>query len=85
MAFNLKDEQAVEDLRELAKLDGKSMTAVASELIAESLRKRRREGLPARLMALAEELRADADPEWLAMTQEEMDAEIYDPETGLPW
>lgn len=85
MAFNIKDEQAVADLRRLAELEGRSMSAIASEAISEKLNRRRRNGMADRILEIAAEARADADPEWLAKSQEELIDEIYDPETGLPW
>lgn len=85
MAFNIKDDATVERLRELAKIEGVSMNAAAAKAVEDSLARARRGDVAQRLMELGAQFRADADPEWLAMTQEEMDAEIYDPETGLPW
>lgn len=85
MAFNIKDEKAVAELRQLAELEGRSMSAVASDAISESLNRRKRKGMAERVLKIAAEARADADPEWLAKTQDELINEIYDPETGLPW
>jgi hypothetical protein len=85
MAFNIKDEQAVARLRELAEIEGTSMTAAASKAFEDALSKSRRKGLSDRLMEIAAEACKHADPEWLAKTQQEMDDEVFDPETGLPW
>lgn len=85
MAFNIKDDATVDRLRELAKIEGVSMNAAAAKAVEESLARARRGDVAQRLLELGAQFRADADPEWLAMTKEELDAENYDPETGLPW
>lgn len=85
MAFNLKDEQAVADLRELAELEGRSMSTLASEAISEKLNRRRRKGLAERIQRIVADATADVDPKWLAKSQEELMEELYDPETGMPW
>lgn len=84
MAFNIKDEKAVDELRQLAELEGRSMSAVASEAISEALNRQMRKGKVERILEIAAEARASADPEWLAKSQEELMDEMYDPETGLP-
>lgn len=85
MAFNIKDEKAVAELRQLAELEGRSMSAVASEAISERLNRSRRKGLAERMQEIVAEATADVDPKWLAKSQDELMDEIYDPETGLPW
>jgi len=85
MAFNLKDEQAVSDLRELAEIEGRSMSAVASDAISERLSRSRRKGLTERIQKIVADATADVDPKWLAKSQDELMDELYDPETGLPW
>jgi len=81
MAFNIKDEQAVARLREIAEIEGTSMSAAAAEAIEEKLLRLRRTGTAARLLALAEEIRRQ--PGFKPISNEESDAGMYD-EFGLP-
>ena len=81
MAFNLKDERAVESLRELARLEGISMSAAMSTAIELRLSQLRRHGQASRILELAEEIRSQ--PEFELRTNEVSDAEMYD-EFGLP-
>lgn len=81
MAFNLKDERAVAGLRELARLEGTSMSAAAAEAIEEKLERARRPGAAARMLELAAEIRSQ--PGFTPQSNEESDAEMYD-ELGLP-
>lgn len=81
MAFNIKDEQAVMRLREIAEIEGTSMSAAASEAIEEKLARVRRPGAASRILALAEEIRRQ--PGFKPRSDQDTDAEMYD-ELGLP-
>lgn len=87
MAFNIKDDATVERLRELAKLDGTSMSSAAAAAIAVALRERKEaeHDIVSDLLAIGREARKHMSAEFLATTQKQLDDEIYDPETGLPW
>jgi len=83
-ALNIKNEEAVRLVKELAELRGESMTTVVIEAVREKLE---REHVPqineARmqyLLNLGQRIRETADPEWLHTDQIE---ELYD-ELGLP-
>ena len=82
MAFNIKDEQVVEEVRRLAARTGESMT----EAIARSVRERterlgdERAARRARVMRLIEQGREILGDEPLPDHGEL----LYDPETGLP-
>lgn len=84
MAFNIKDEDAVKALRELAAIDGVSMSAAASGAISESLGRRRRHDLAADLLKIAAAARSQMSQEFLASDDQQLMDELYDKETGLP-
>lgn len=83
-ALNIKNEEAVRLVKELAELEGESMTTVVIEAVREKLeRKRKPEINEARVqywLRVGDELRANANPGWLASDPTE---DLYD-ERGLP-
>jgi antitoxin VapB len=83
-ALNIKNEEAVRLVRELAELEGESMTTVVIEAVREKLdRTRNPESSEARVrywIGVGDELRASMDAKWLATDPTD---DLYD-ERGLP-
>ncbi len=84
-ALNIKNEEAYRLVKELAELEGKSMTTVVIEAVQEKLDRERKPRINEERMQyfldLGRQIRESADPEWLERDQI---AELYDEETGLP-
>ncbi len=77
----LKSDEAYRLAKELAQLRGKSMTAVVIEAARKELeRMQRDEERMQYWLRVGDEIRASADPEWLARDPTD---ELYD-EDGLP-
>ena len=90
MSINIKNERVSQLAVQLAERTGESITDAVGHAIEEKLAeldklatKQRRKGIADKLRAIAEDIRRDASPEWLAKTQKEFDDELYD-EMGLP-
>lgn len=83
-AINIKNQEAVRLVKELAGIKGESMTTVVIEAVREKLEREHKPQInEARVqywLEVGKELRARADPEWLASDPA---AALYD-ETGLP-
>lgn len=85
VALNIKNEEVVRLVKELADREGKSMTAVVQEAVQEKLDRERKPQINEERMQyfldLGRKIRESADPEWLERDQI---VELYDEETGLP-
>jgi antitoxin VapB len=85
VTLNIKNEEAVRLVKELAELKGESMTTVVIEAVQEKLDRERKPRINEERMQyfldLGRQIRESADPEWLERDQI---AELYDEETGLP-
>jgi hypothetical protein len=83
--LNIKNEEAYQLVRELAELEGKSMTTVVIEAVREKLERERKPEINEERVQywlnVGRELRANTDPEWLARDQIE---DLYDDHLGLP-
>lgn len=84
--LNIKSDEAYRLASELAALKGESLTEAVTASLRERLeRERRAAGKEAKLrdiLALAERIRARTGG--AIMSNAELDAFLYDPETGLP-
>ena len=84
-ALNIKNEEAVRLVRELAELEGESMTTVVIGAVREKLERERKPQINEERMQyildLGRRVREMADPDWLATDQS---SEMYDDELGLP-
>jgi len=84
-ALNIKNEEAVRLVKELAELEGESMTTVVIEAVREKLDRKRKPAInEARMqywLDFGQRVCETADPEWLAKDPFE---ELYDDEFGLP-
>ena len=84
-AINIKNEAAYRLVKELAELEGKSMTTVVIEAVQEKLNRERKPQINEERMQyfldLGRQIRQSADAEWL---ERDVIAELYDEETGLP-
>jgi antitoxin VapB len=84
-ALNIKNEEAYRLVKELADLEGKSMTTVVIEAVQEKLVRERKPQINEERMnywlEYGKKVREAADPEWLAKDPFE---DLYDEETGLP-
>lgn len=84
-ALNIKNEEAYRLVKELAELEGKSMTTVVIEAVQEKLARDREPQInKARMnfwLDYGQRVREASDPEWLATDPFE---DLYDKETGLP-
>lgn len=84
-ALNIKNEEAYRLVKELAELQGKSMTTVVIEAVQEKLDRERKPQINEdRLkywLDYGKRVRETADPAWLAKDPFE---DLYDEETGLP-
>jgi antitoxin VapB len=85
VALNIKNEEAVRLVKELAELKGESMTTVVIEAVQEKLDRERKPQINEERMnywlEYGKRVRKTADPEWLAKDPFE---DLYDDETGLP-
>lgn len=85
VALNIKNEEVVRLVKELADREGKSMTAVVQEAVQEKLDRERKPQINQERMnywlEYGKRVRESADPEWLAKDPFE---DLYDEETGLP-
>lgn len=83
-ALNIKNEETVRLARELAELEGKSLTMVVTEALREKLERDHQSQVDEERvqywLQVGRELRAAADPEWLARDPFQ---DLYD-EAGLP-
>jgi len=83
-ALNIKNEEAVRLVKELAELEGESMTTVVIEAVREKLDRKRKPVInEARMrywLDFGQRVRETADPEWLARDPTD---DLYD-EFGLP-
>jgi antitoxin VapB len=84
-ALNIKNEEAYRLVRELADLEGKSMTTVVIEAVQEKLDRERKPQINEErmqyILELGRRVRQEADPDWIARDQI---ADLYDAESGLP-
>jgi len=84
-ALNIKNEEAVRLVKELAELEGESMTTVVREAVREKLERERNPVInEARMqywLDFGQRVRETADPEWLAKDPFE---DLYDEKLGLP-
>jgi antitoxin VapB len=85
-ALNIKNEEAYRLVKELADLEGKSMTTVVIEAVQEKLVRERKpriinEERMQYILELGRRVRQEADPDWIARDQI---ADLYDAESGLP-
>ena len=82
-SLNIKNEEAYRLIRELAEREGKSMTTVVIEAVREKLEREPtiNEERIQYWLKVGQEIRASADPEWLARDPTE---DLYDDESGLP-
>lgn len=84
-ALNIKNEEAVRLVKELAHLKGGSLTSVVIEAVREKLDRERTPAInEARVqywLDFGQRVRETADPEWLAKDPFE---DLYDDELGLP-
>jgi antitoxin VapB len=82
--LNIKSEEAYQLAKELAELEGKSMTAVVIDAVREKLEREREPKINEErvqyFLELGRRVRESADPEWLAT---DPTADLYD-ESGLP-
>ena len=83
-ALNIKNEETVRLAKELAALEGKSLTTVVTEALREKLDREHKPQInEARMqywLDFGRRVRASADPEWLAIDPTD---DLYD-EDGLP-
>jgi antitoxin VapB len=84
-ALNIKNEETVRLARELANIEGKSITAVVTEALREKLERDHMSGINEDrmnyILSLGRRVRETADREWL---QRDQISELYDDELGLP-
>lgn len=84
-ALNIKNEETYKLVKELADLHGKSMTAAVTDAVREKLERDRKprtnQSRVDHWLKVGQELRAAADPDWLAR---DPFADLYDDELGLP-
>lgn len=83
MSLNIKSGQAHEMARELAELTGESMTTAVTLALRERLdrvQKRRKKGMAARLLAIADQYSADLPKPWKSLDHATL---LYD-KKGLP-
>lgn len=84
VALNIKNEETVRLAKELAELEGKSLTTVVTDALREKLERERTPPINEERMRYWAEfgqlVRERADPEWLARDPTE---DLYD-ELGLP-
>jgi len=84
-ALNIKNPEAVRLVKELAELEGASMTTVVIEAVREKLERDRKPEINEERMQyildLGKRVRESVDPQWLATDQID---ELYDDELGLP-
>ncbi len=84
-ALHIRNEEACRLIRELADLEGRSMTAVVIAAVQEKLDRERYPQINEERMQyfldLGRQFRESADPEWL---ERDDIAELHDEETGLP-
>lgn len=83
-SLSIRNQEAYRLIKELADLEGTSMTAVVIEAVREKLERDRKAEIDharvAHFLKMGQEVRAVADPDWLTR---DLTAELYD-ETGLP-
>lgn len=84
-ALNIKNSEAVRLVKELAELEGESMTTVVIDAVREKLERERKPQIDEERMQyildLGRRVRETADPDWLAADQI---ADLYDDDLGLP-
>jgi len=84
-ALNIKNEETVRLAKELAAIEGKSLTTVVTEALREKLDRERvpqiNEERIQYWIDYGKRVRETADPEWLTHDQI---ADLYDDELGLP-
>ena len=84
-ALNIKNEEAYRLVKELAELEGESMTTVIIEAVKDRLEQKRKpqinEERMQHILELGRRVRQEADPVWIDRDQI---ADLYDPESGLP-
>jgi antitoxin VapB len=84
MSLNVKDEETVQLVHELAKLTRENLTTAIKVAVKERIerqRPKRKAGLAERLMEIARETAPLMND---GRTSKELMDELYDPETGLP-
>jgi len=83
-ALNIKNEEVVKLIKELAELHGESMTAVVTVAVREKLERDRKPEINEQRMQywldFGRRARESTDPKWLAVDTDEL---LYD-EKGLP-
>lgn len=86
MSLNIKNEETHRLVRELAELTGESQTEAVTAAVRERLARVRnteeeRQARIEAVMAIARDVSERLGPEWREM---DVEAYLYDPETGLP-